>query len=151
MPSIVVPTPVQQLAAVYLAVVGIFAAFLLMLTPAFHGGSPDYPVWNVVNWFMMVSMPILLWANWSRKSSLGEDGSAAVTREYFAANLAFYTTVGLTIIFFWQFFFGRFPESETGLAVNSHVIHYPMMDTIFALVAVHAAHYLWRKPAGEQG
>ena len=70
-----------------------------------------------------------------------------LTRECFAANVAFYTTLGLIVIFFWQFLFGQFPDSETGLAVNSHVIHYPMMDTVFALVAVHAAHYLWRNAA----
>lgn len=146
----VIPVSINQMAAVYLAVLGVFVGLLLMLTPAFHGGSPNYPVWEVVNWFMMVATPLLLAINWWRKARVGGQPGDPVSREYFAANAAFYTSLGMIIIFWWQFFFGRFPGNEVGLAVNSHVIHYPTMDAVFAILTVHAGIYLWRNAADLQ-
>ncbi len=145
------PTPVTLLVAAYLGGVGLLVAFLLMLTPTFHDGSPDYPVWEVVNWFMLIAMPLLLWVNWTRKSSMGGSGTDPATREYVAANVALYATLGLIIIFFWQFLFQRFPESETGHALNSHIIHFPLMDVAFALLTGQAAHHLWRGSQTEPG
>ena len=43
---------VKRIAALYLALTALAVFFNLILTPVYHDGSPDYPVWKIVNYFM---------------------------------------------------------------------------------------------------
>ena len=43
---------VKRIAALYLVLTALAVFFNLILTPVYHDGSPDYPVWKIVNYFM---------------------------------------------------------------------------------------------------
>ncbi|MDE2639686.1 MAG: hypothetical protein OXI03_03785 [Chloroflexota bacterium] len=47
--------PARRGAALSLAA----AALLLALTPVFHDGSPDYPAWAALNWFMAAGVALI--------------------------------------------------------------------------------------------
>ena len=49
-----------------------------VITPIHHDGSPQYPVWKVVNWFMAFSVLVALIANIARKRAVGNEGSDIV-------------------------------------------------------------------------
>ena len=138
-----VPKPLAMLVAIYLTALGIFVGLLFMFTPAFHNGSLDYPVWDVVNWFMIVATVLVLWVNATRKSQLGHQPDQSVTREFLTANVAWYGTLALVIVTWWNFLFAQFPGNEVGLIINTHLNYYPLMDIGFALITAHAGIYVW--------
>ena len=43
---------IKRIAAFYLALTALAVFFNLILTPVYHDGSPDYPVWEIINYFM---------------------------------------------------------------------------------------------------
>ena len=48
-----------------------------VITPIHHDGSPQYPVWKVVNWFMAFSVLVALIANIARKRAVGSEERTA--------------------------------------------------------------------------
>ena len=47
------------------------------------------------------------------------------------------------MLFFWEWFWILNPDSETGDAVTSHIVYFPLVDTIFVIVALSTGRYLW--------
>ena len=115
-----------------------------MATPLYHDGSEDYPIWKIVNWFMAIGVVAALIVNAMRKRALGAGGANEPSvREYLRVNLTYYTTIILTILFFWGWFWTLNPESETGKAVTSHLVYFPIMDSLFVVVCLATGRYLW--------
>ena len=51
----------------------------------------------------------------------------------------FYGAIVLKILLFWGWFWTLNPESETRLAVTSHLIHFPAVDSLFVILPSPAA------------
>ena len=127
-------------AAAYLLATAVAVALTLILTPVFHDGSPEYPVWRVLNWFMAVGVAAIVAASaWRRRESGGGDAGSR-------ARLASYGAIVLTMLFFWGWFWTLNPESETGAAVTSHLVYFPAMDALYVVLALSTARWLWRAP-----
>ena len=126
----------------YLIAVAIAVAFALMLTPVFHDGSPEYPAWRVLNWFMAAGVVVVLAVNIRRlnDSPTGE----AVTARYLGARFASYGSIVLTMLFFWGWFWTLNPESETGEAVTSHLVYFPAMDALYVVLSLSTGRRLWQ-------
>ena len=72
----------------------------LILTPAYHDGGADYPVWKVINWFMAASTLVVLIVGFMRKrAQAGEEPSVV---EYVRVSFAFYGAVVLAMLFYWE-------------------------------------------------
>ena len=140
---------VRRVVAVALIVLAVAVGLNLMLTPVYHDGGETYPVWQVMNWFMAVAVVIALLISFHRVRSLNGGPNDPVTREYLGATALFLGATGLIIIFYWNWLWTLFPESETGLAAQSHLNHFPWMDVLFTWVSGAAGLYLWRA-AGEK-
>lgn len=126
--------------AILLAGTALAAWLALVLTPVFHDGSPEYPVWEAVNWFMAAGAIAALAVNGLRRRALGPD---AGTLGYLRASAAWYGSIVLAMLFFWEWFWTLNPGSETGLAVTSHVVYFPIVDALFVVVALATARHLW--------
>ncbi len=134
---------VKRILAVFLVATGIAVAALLIATPLFHDGSPDYPAWNVLNWFMAAGVLIVLVVSCLRKHAGGSD-EPAVT-EYLRLNLVYYGAIALTMLFFWEWFWSLNPDSETGDAVTSHIVYFPLVDALYTALALSVGRRLWRE------
>ena len=57
---------------------GLAAMVLLMVTPLFHDGSPDYPAWRALNMVMavMVVVALVIACTWKYRLHKSEPGSA---------------------------------------------------------------------------
>ena len=132
---------VRKIVAAYLVVTGIVVAVHLAVTPLYHDGSPDYPVWEVVNYFVAVGVVIVLIVGIARKRAI--DGHEVDTLTYLRTSFVFYGGIVLASLFFWQWFWQLNPESETGLAVNSHLIYFPVMDLLFTVLALIVGRRMW--------
>ena len=136
----------QRSVALYLAATAIAVAFLLMLTPLFHDGSPEYPAWKVLNWFMAAGVGVIVVAAFRSYRAFGDGDRATVG--YLRSRLAFYGAIVLAMLFFWGWFWTLNPESETGAAVTSHLVYFPAMDALYVVLALGAARRLWTGGAG---
>ena len=134
----------KRILAVFLVAIGVVVALNLILTPVYHDGSPEYPLWRIVNWFMAVGVLVALVVNLWRRRTLAKDASIL---EYVRTSVAFYGTIVLTMLFFWEWLWTLNPESETGDAVTSHLIYFPIMDSLFVVIAIATGGHLWKDKA----
>ena len=137
---------VKRILAVFLVVTGIAAAALLIITPLTHDGSPEYPMWRILNWFMAASVLIVLVVAFLRKHVREADELIVV--EYLRLNLVYYGSIVLTMLFFWEWFWTLNPDSETGEAVTSHLVYFPIMDALFVVLSLSVGRRLWKEAGG---
>ena len=138
---------VGRILAVYLVVTALAAAVLLIVTPLIHDGSADYPLWKIFNWFMAVGVVVMLVVSFVRKRALG-DGGAGSDLESARVSLVYYGAIVLTMLFFWEWFWTLNPSSETGDAVTSHLIYFPFVDALYAVMGLAIGRRLWMKAGG---
>ena len=139
---------VKRILGVFLVATGLAAAVLLMATPLFHDGSADYPIWKILNWFMAVGVVVVLVTAFLGKRALGE--GEADTSELICVNLVFYGSIVLAMLFFWEWFWTLNPDSETGEAVTSHMVYFPIMDALYVVLALAVGQRLWSE-GGDSG
>ena len=133
-------------AALYLVATAIAVALLLMLTPVFHDGSPEYPAWEVLNWFMAAGVGLIVAAAFRSYHAFGDGERASVG--YLRSRLASYGAIVLAMLFFWGWLWTLNPESETGAAVTSHLVYFPVMDALYVVLALSTARRLWQGRTG---
>ena len=134
---------VKRIAALYLVLTALAVFFNLILTPVYHDGSPDYPVWKIVNYFMAAGVVIALAASYLRRRAAGNPDASTADRVW--ANVFCYAAIALAMLFFWGWIWTLNPDSETGEAVTSHLIYFPIVDALFVIVTLDAARWLWRR------
>ncbi len=137
---------VKRVAAVFLVAMAIAVAVNLILTPVYHDGSPEYPVWRILNWFMAVAVFLALAASYLRRRDV--ESADADTLRRLRAGMAFYGAIVLTMLFFWGWLWTLNSDSETGDAVTSHLIYFPVVDSLFVVVALTTGRYLWSDGGG---
>ena len=67
------------------------------------------------------------------------------TLESVGVTVLYYGSIVLTMLFFWGWIWTLNPDSETGDAVTSHLIYFPLVDSIFVVVALAVGRYLWNE------
>ena len=132
---------VKRLLAGFLVLVAVAVVLNLILTPVYHDGSPEYPVWRILNWFMAVGAFVTLVVGYLRRRALGS--GEASTLEYLRTSMAYYGAIVLVMLFFWEWFWTLNPDSETGDAVTSHLIYFPIVNALFVVVSLTTARHLW--------
>ena len=50
----------KRIVGYYLLLTALAAALLLIVTPLIHDGSPEYPLWKILNWFMAAGTVAIL-------------------------------------------------------------------------------------------
>ncbi len=137
---------VQRALSVLLVATAIAVFVNLILTPVYHDGAADYPVWEIINWFMAASTLVALIVGFMRKR--GQAGMEPSVVEYVRVSFAFYGAVVLAMLFFWGWIWTLNPDSETGDAVTSHLIYFPIVDALFVVIALATGRYLWSEAEG---
>ena len=132
---------VKRFLAAYLVVTAFAVFFNLILTPVYHDGSPDYPVWDIINWFMAAAVIISLVINFRRRFAIGDWRYSDL--ENLLISTTYFASIALAMLFFWEWFWNLNPDSETGEAVTSHIIYFPLVDTLFVIVALSTGRFLW--------
>ena len=124
----------KRIIGYYLLLTALAAALLLMVTPLIHDGSADYPLWKILNWFMAAGTVVILVAAFAARRSQGCE--KVDTLERLRVSLVFYGAIVLAMLFFWGWFWTLNPESETGEAVTSHMVYFPIMDALYVVLSI---------------
>ena len=131
----------KRVLAAFLVLTAIAVVLNLMLTPVYHDGSAEYPVWKILNWFMAAGVLVALAVSFQRRRAQGSEEADALT--YLRTSAAWYGSIVLTMLFFWGWFWTLNPDSETGDAVTSHLVYFPIVDALFVVVALTTGRHLW--------
>ncbi len=138
----------KRVVAVFLVLTALAVFFNLILTPVYHDGRPDYPVWKILNYFMVAGTLVVLIAGVVRRKALmSREGDPGVI-EYLRVNAAFYGAIVLAMLFFWEWFWTLNPDSETGGAVTSHLVYFPIVDSLYTVLCLATGHHLWTESCG---
>lgn len=133
----------KRITAIYLALTALAVFFNFILTPVYHDGSPEYPIWEWINYFMAAGVILALVTSFIRKWA--SDDPYTSDADLMWTNMVLYASIALAMLFFWQYLWLQFPENETGDAALSHVIYFPLVDALYAIVTLDSARYLWRR------
>ena len=87
----------KRVLAVYLLAVGLAVAVNFVATPFYHDGGDDYPVWDILNWFMAVAMVIAVVATFVEKRRSCQAGDDL--KRHLDANVPFYASVVVLLLF----------------------------------------------------
>ncbi len=141
---------VTKIVAAFLVIVGLAVFLNLIATPLYHDGSLDYPLWKILNWFMAAAVLIILVVGFLRKRVLDKAGEEdASTLDHVSGSFVFYGGVVLAMLFYWGWFWTLNPDSETGEAVTSHLVYFPLVDSLFTVLAFIVGKRMWN--AGDGG
>lgn len=123
-----------RLFGAYLLLTAIAVAMLLIITPLIHDGSPEYPYWTIMNYFMALGTILMVVLTFLYRWQLDPEQTDNYTCAI--ANGLFYGSVVLVMLFFWQYFWLLDTSTETGDAAVSHIIHFPLMDAIYVVLGL---------------
>ncbi|MCY4575190.1 MAG: hypothetical protein OXC55_01070 [Chloroflexi bacterium] len=124
----------SRLFGAYLLLTAIAVALLFMITPLIHDGSPDYPIWTILNYFMALGAILMVVLTFLYRWKLDPQNTDNYTCAI--ANGLFYGSVVLLMLFFWQYFWLLDTSSETGDAALSHTIYFPLVDAIYVVLGL---------------
>ena len=132
--------------AVFLIAVGFLAWANLIATPLYHDGSLDYPVWRILNYPMALAVLIMLVKGFlMRREHAAREADGCDTIEHLRVSIAFYGAIVLAMLFYWEWFWSLNVESETGDAVTSHVIYFPIVDALLVVLTLLIGRRFWQE------
>ena len=142
----------KKIAAVYLILVAAVAGVHWIIVPLYDNSSGDYPVWVFLNWFMASTVLVALDRNIRGKLALrGSDPDAPLTGRRVQVNLLFYATIVLTLWYFWNWFYGFFPQNEPPVVGLVHLEMWTLINPLFVLTIGVTGFSLWQESGDEQG
>ena len=128
-----------RIVAAYQMLLAVAVAVNFIITPLYHpGGDEPFTVWEVLNWFMAVSVVIVLLGSFARKRAM--DAGEADTRTSLEVNIVFYAALGLFLWYFWNWF-GVFSDQDSGTL-------WAFIDPLFVLVVGPSGLRIWRAAGG---
>ena len=93
---------ISKFAGGYLSLVAVVVGVNFPATAFYDDGFTGYPVWAILNWFMGLSVIIVLAVSYKNKKLLSV--TQADIKKYFEINLSFYGSAMLTIWYFTNWF-----------------------------------------------
>lgn len=128
-----------RIVAAYQMLMAVAVGVHFIITPLYHpGGDEPFTAWLVMNWFMAVSVVIVLLGSFARKRRM--DAEEADTRTSLEVNIVFYAALGLFLWFFWNWF-GALTDQGNGTL-------WAFIDPLFVLVVGPAGLRIWRATGG---
>ena len=136
----------KRLLAFYLVAIGIAVAVNLILTPVYNDGSTDYPIWRILNWFMVAASLVILVVGFQRRRD--PERSDVTPVEYLRGSFAYYGAIVLVMLMLWEWYWTLNPSSETGDAVTAHLIYFPLVNALFVVLSLATGRHLWNQAGG---
>ena len=128
-----------RIVAAYQVILAVAVGVHFIITPLYHpGGDEPFTAWEIMNWFMAVSVVIVLVGSFMRKRRM--DAGEADTRQSLEVNIVFYAALGLFLWYFWNWF-GVFSGQDNGTL-------WAFIDPLFVLVVGPAGLRMWRAAGG---
>ena len=118
---------VKTALSVYLMFMALLVGLYLVAAPIIHGDTDEFPIWEVINYFMAIAVVIALAASFMHKRAMESPGRAVDVTQFLRINIAFYSALWLSLWFFWKWF-------ETLFGGGGSDLSWAWIDPLFAIV-----------------
>lgn len=137
---------IKKLVAVYLVGVSIAVAVFFIINIFLVDAISVPAVWHVLDVLMLVGLALGMGFNYAHKRQAGGGNNGdAVTRPYLEANVTFYVTAGVTIVFLHNWFaFLATGDVSQGDNHTAWVI-WAVVDTVLPIILGVTGCRLWRE------
>ena len=137
---------IKKLVAAYMAIVAVAVAGFFIINIFLVDAINITAVWGVLDVLMLIGLAMALVFNWMYKAGAGRgDPDQPVTRNYLAANFAFYITVIIAIVFLhnWLVFVvtGQVSQGDN----HSAWVLWAVVDTGLPILFAATGCRLWRE------
>ena len=125
----------KKIIGIYLLIVAVAVGVHTVIEPLYHVSTvarPYSPAWDVLNIMMIVALVLCMVFCYFRKSRVDSDGTASL-REFMSANVLFYSSLFVSILFFWNWFNLHSPEF-TAIGDDSVTVVWIIIDALLPLV-----------------
>ena len=142
----------QRLGALYLVGVSVAVAAYFVVNPLHAESYDPENVWFILDILMVVAAVIALGFNTRRKlREAGPDDGEPTTRRYWEVNIAFYATIGVTVLLLHSWL----SSLALGLEVGDHqgFVKWAVVDILLPLTFGATGYAMWRgagKPVAGQ-
>lgn len=127
----------KRLSGIFLVLVAIAVAVHTIVEPLYHvsgQGQPYSPLWDILDPLMALAIALGVLFGYRRKKAADRaGGSAAVTREFVAANVQFYGFLCVGILFFWNWFI-LFSPTFTAAGADTISLVWILIDATLPLL-----------------
>ncbi len=140
---------IKKLVGAYLVGVSIAVAIFFIINVFLVGTISVLAVWHVLDVLMLVGLALGVVFNYAYKTRMnGRDAGESVTRGYLDANVTFYITTGVTILFLHNWFaFLATGDVSVGENHTAWVI-WAVVDTVLPIILGTTGCRLWRESSG---
>lgn len=137
---------IKKLVGAYLVGVSIAVAVFFIINVFLVGTISVLAVWHVLDVLMLISLALGMGFNYAHKKRVGaRDDGDAITRPYLEANVTFYVTTVVTILFLHNWFaFLAIGDVSVGENHTAWVI-WAVVDTALPIVLGVTGCRLWRE------
>ena len=135
----------QRIGAIYLVGVSVAVAACFIINPLHAASYNPENIWFILDILMVIAAIIALAFNTRRKLREGKTGdNDPLTGRYWEANIAFYATIGISILLLHSWF----SVLALGLEPGDHqgFIKWAVIDTLLPLILSSTAFAMWRRP-----
>ena len=138
-----------KLAGAYLMLLAIAVAVFFIINNFLQDSIDVMGVWLVLDVLMLIGLAAGLVYNYSRKKAVDTgDASEGVTRGYFEANVAFFVTAGVSILFLHNWFALLANGSDYLDGNHQSWVIWAVVDTVLPLILGITGCHMW-KHAGD--
>lgn len=140
---------IKKLVGIYLVGVSIAVAVFFIINVFLVGTISVLAVWHVLDVLMLIGLVLGMGFNYAHKQRAGgRDAGEAVTRPYLEANVTFYITAGVTILFLHNWF--AFLATGDVSQDDNHTawVIWAVVDTVLPIVLGITGCRLWRESSG---
>ena len=141
---------INKLAGAYLVGISIAVAVFFIINVFLVNTISVLAVWHVLDVLMLVGLALGMSFNYAHKQRVGGvDSGDAVTRPYLEANVAFYVTAAVTILFLHNWF-SLLAEGTDSLDGNHQAwIIWAAVDTLLPIIVGITGCRLWREASAD--
>lgn len=140
---------IKKLVGAYLVGVSIAVAVFFIINVFLVGTIGVLAVWHVLDVFMLVGLALGMGFNYAYKTRMsGRDAGDPVTRGYVDANVTFYITAGVTILFLHNWF-ALLATGDVSQGDNHTAwVVWAVVDTLLPIILGVTGCRLWRETSG---
>ena len=127
-----------RLLSLYVMLIGLAVAVHLIAVAWYHpGGGEAYPIWEVLDWFIAAAILVALVSSFVHKRRHDSSDGTSVL-EHISVNTVFYGTLGVGILFFWNWSHLLRESGEADWLIWNFI------DVALPLLLIAAGRRLWR-------
>ena len=129
-------------ATIYILGVAAVITVQVIFSPFYRNVVDIFAIWDVLNWFMAVSIIITLIVRLNGKIQVDKEDTDRLSRRYLGVYAAFVSAVFLALWFFWNWVDMTIMQSDRG---DINLIIWAFINPLFVVVTGLTGYRLWSR------